>query len=935
MSPIESIPGMAQCCSVGGKKMSSRLSQQSQICKLLLLFLLPVLFCSLRGEAALLQGCDFGEELCDPGEVCIPDGLFGQCYSDPEAAFVRPLVLERSLTEKQAKMLRAELSNLAKLGLDWPHARSQCVLAYFKLAAAFRLEYDPDFCDVRDPANIWALVQRVQNALLAEEEQVEDEEEEKEKQLEKESEVGEDVGQSLLTGVKNEEDENEENEENNEGKEEEGGNDEEKVPVHLEFIPVLLLEPNEENKLNKNNAYQIAEENEEEENDKKEEPKYSKLIEKAKRSIKKEAKQVETLNAPENAQLEQLFQKLLLQKDGESKRLLESEKTAKTLSDKQLARLVQFVKQLQNLVEDGIERRAEEEEQKLVEAMKKGQEEVETKENEKDEEEVNSEGVEVNDLPGRPVLLLKKDSEQFNNADMGLAHTVHKIVKGGIQRVEGNRVYLRVAKENLTEEELYKLIAYLDRKIAAPNRLYFDQFLYEDGQLSFRISNPSMTMQKPSKVDSASGIAQAVYKRRKDIQTLAGVRVDETGIGSGEDVVPVERSQRDQLFIPILAVCAMTICALLSVLASTIIRRRRDFNKKMLPILPQTIGQSDDKIYAELCRQRAENIPHTVAVIEGQRSKHSSTSSFHENETFGVSNGSDMDIGTGHVLLAFLQKHLEHPNEINKQWESVKDYEAPEEVAQCKVARREENVAKNFDNGTLPYDESRVQLHESDLAELGDGKGYINASMIFDSNPEQPAYIAAQTPLEQTASQFWQMIWEQGIGLIVNLCDKGDNYFKYWPEEGVKLFGYFEAHLVSEHIWSEHYVIRSLYLKNTATQETRTVTQFHFTSWAAGGVPASNKALLEFRRKVNKSYRGRASPVLVHCTNGSGRTGTYIMIDMTAKRINKGVKELNIAASLEHLRDQRMKMVENEQQFKCVFSCIADEVSLLLKGIQH
>jgi len=30
-----------------------------------------------------------------------------------------------------------------------------------------------------------------------------------------------------------------------------------------------------------------------------------------------------------------------------------------------------------------------------------------------------------------------------------------------------------------------------------------------------------------------------------------------------------------------------------------------------------------------------------------------------------------------------------------------------------------------------------------------------------------------------------------------------------------------------------------------------------------------------------------------------------------------------------------MKMVENEQQFKCVFSCIADEISLLLKGIQH
>ena len=106
--------------------------------------------------------------MCDPGEVCIPDGLFGQCYSDPEAAFVRPLVLERSLTEKQAKILRSELSRLAKLGLDWPHARSQCVLAYFKLAAAFRLEYDQQFCDVRDPANIWALVQVKKNEIRRE-----------------------------------------------------------------------------------------------------------------------------------------------------------------------------------------------------------------------------------------------------------------------------------------------------------------------------------------------------------------------------------------------------------------------------------------------------------------------------------------------------------------------------------------------------------------------------------------------------------------------------------------------------------------------------------------------------------------------------------------------------------------------------------------------
>jgi receptor-type tyrosine-protein phosphatase N len=53
---------------------------------------------------------------------------------------------------------------------------------------------------------------------------------------------------------------------------------------------------------------------------------------------------------------------------------------------------------------------------------------------------------------------------------------------------------------------------------------------------------------------------------------------------------------------------------------------------------------------------------------------------------------------------------------------------------------------------------------------------------------------------------------------------------------------------VSEHIWCDDYLVRSFYLKNLKTGETRTVTQFHFLSWPDSAVPLSTKALLEFRR---------------------------------------------------------------------------------------
>jgi len=43
---------------------------------------------------------------------------------------------------------------------------------------------------------------------------------------------------------------------------------------------------------------------------------------------------------------------------------------------------------------------------------------------------------------------------------------------------------------------------------------------------------------------------------------------------------------------------------------------------------------------------------------------------------------------------------------------------------------------------------------------------------------------------------------------------------------------------------------------------------------------------------------------------------------------------LDVAASLEHLRDQRMGMVESEEQYKFVFGCVAEEVSALLASLK-
>ncbi len=52
-------------------------------------------------------------------------------------------------------------------------------------------------------------------------------------------------------------------------------------------------------------------------------------------------------------------------------------------------------------------------------------------------------------------------------------------------------------------------------------------------------------------------------------------------------------------------------------------------------------------------------------------------------------------------------------------------------------------------------------------------------------------------------------------------------------------------------------------------------------------------------------------PLLVHCSAGVGRTGTFITLDMALEQVNKeGL--VDIAGIITRLRQQRTKMVQTE-----------------------
>ena len=215
---------------------------------------------------------------------------------------------------------------------------------------------------------------------------------------------------------------------------------------------------------------------------------------------------------------------------------------------------------------------------------------------------------------------------------------------------------------------------------------------------------------------------------------------------------------------------------------------------------------------------------------------------------------------------------------------------------------------------------------------------YIHANYIV--NPfkgGRPDFIATQGPLPTTFYHFWKMIDREGSSIIIMLCSLVEGGRKkcylYWPGEknsSTVIQKEYEVALKEENKQLEEFsVIRNIELKKIEKGEVRQIKQIQVVGWPDNEIPTENDLphLFKLVEEVVEGQPDRA-PIVVHCSAGVGRTGTFIALFylrklIVALRRTGDLRAVSIFGLVRNLKEQRFGMINKSSQYRLLYIAAA------------
>ncbi|EDV23316.1 uncharacterized protein TRIADDRAFT_27501 [Trichoplax adhaerens] len=294
--------------------------------------------------------------------------------------------------------------------------------------------------------------------------------------------------------------------------------------------------------------------------------------------------------------------------------------------------------------------------------------------------------------------------------------------------------------------------------------------------------------------------------------------------------------------------------------------------------------------------------------------------------------------GETEVQLSKLRRHINNllkanHSSITELQQEFKQLQTSSELAQFPASTTLQNLPKNRSMTIFPFEFNRIIL--SNTAEDSD---YINASFIEGFKcPEN--FIVTQAPLHNTVNHFWQMIWDNKVEIIVNLTELKEglavtqsSHACYYPSqvsEEIVRYHTFTIKNIGETKREDHrYSICQLEVSNANDNCIRNIKLFRFLAWPEDSVPSGTKSILSFIYKVMENVPTKnQDPILVHCSNGGGRSGVFCALWSMMKRA-KVEKIADVYQTVKYYREQRSGMVSTLDQYEFCYRALDSHIRI-------
>ncbi|XP_071952916.1 receptor-type tyrosine-protein phosphatase epsilon-like [Antedon mediterranea] len=225
------------------------------------------------------------------------------------------------------------------------------------------------------------------------------------------------------------------------------------------------------------------------------------------------------------------------------------------------------------------------------------------------------------------------------------------------------------------------------------------------------------------------------------------------------------------------------------------------------------------------------------------------------------------------------------------------------------------NVDKNRYPSIIPIDRARPFLMTKD----GDRNNYINASFCKGYGQREDKYVVTQAPMPNTVSDFWRLIYDYSLYIIVMLNDenaKDESIGTYIPLElNVQTkMGPFLVELAA----IEDYgcaIKRTLQLSKE-NENPREIHQFQYRDWPNGSAkPASADSFFQLRSEVDKSKRAtQQNIVAVHCLDGRSRCGYFCAVDSIIQMINEEAI-VDVFQNVKRIKSTCPSLIKTKEQY--------------------